>query len=56
MNVDEYTFQHIISYSAEAKFDQQILGKLDNKLHHKICDTIKLKFDNYKIIRTKSFL
>jgi hypothetical protein len=39
--------QHIISYSIEAKFDEQILEKLDNKLHHKICDAIKLKFDNY---------
>ena len=39
--------QHIISYSVEAKFDKQILEKLDNILHHKICDAIKLKFENY---------
>lgn len=39
--------QHVIVYSVEAKFDKQLLGKLDNILHHKICDAIKLKFANY---------
>jgi hypothetical protein len=42
--------QHIISYSVEAKISKEELEKLDNILHHKICDSIKSIFNNYKNI------
>lgn len=42
--------QHIIYYSVEAKISKGVLGKLDNILHHKICDSIKSIFNNYKNI------
>lgn len=42
--------QHIISYSVEAKISKEELERLDNILHHKISDTIELKFKNYTTI------
>lgn len=39
--------QHIISYSVEAKISKEQLESLDNILHHKICDIIELKLQNY---------
>lgn len=46
-NLYIYFIQHIISYSVEAKISKDELEKLDNILHHKICDTIELLFNSY---------
>lgn len=45
-----FFIQHIISYSVEAKINKEELEILDNNLHHKICDTVDLKFKNFTTI------
>lgn len=49
-NLYIFFIQHIISYSVEAKISKEELERLDSILHHKICETIDMKFKIFTTI------